>query len=364
MHYLYKKLPFKLFNQLGLVLPVLFLFASVISVFSGRNNINYNDLKIQIILATFFNNGLHNMITFYLLFCVEEYGQFLNEKNNELKKSVLLFFFKIFIIYTCLFFFIQNLSAGGDSFYAFYLVLISQTIVTLYAIHHEASQSFGLTTLQYHSQNQKNPLAANEYIVKKIVGYERLIVPVILFVSIINLYAQHSLPGLAAELILVFNLFCVLCYVAFFLRKIYKVDPHFFRSRCLFTARYLLMPLSSISAIAGFGRLVTHRFEYYQIAHLTKQNTKSHRLGRKNMILFSTALVLCVAVFGRRYYVMSTSYMQNKEIVLTPLDMFLNVLTTSLGFTHYYIDRVIFRFKDKTVQNNQGQIFRRSVLNA
>ncbi len=364
MHYLYKKLPFKLFNQLGLALPVVFLLASLISVFSGRNKIAINDVTSQIILATFFNGGLHFMITFYLLFCVGEYNQFLSEKSKELKKSVLFFFFKIFIAYTCLYFFAQKLNADGSSVYAFYLVLISQIVNTLYANHHETSQSFGLTTLQYHSLRQKKTFTANETVVNKIVGYERLIVPLIVFVSLVSLYVRYTVKSFETELILLLNFFCILCYLAFILRRIYKVDPQFFKSRCLFSARYLLMPLSSVSAIAGFGRLVTHRFEYYQIAHLTKQHTQGHKLDKKNMVLFSMALVLCAAIFGRQYYTMYSSYMLKKEITLTPLDLFLNVLVTSMSFSHYYIDRVIFKFKDKTVQNNQGQIFRRSVQSA
>lgn len=350
----------KLINQVGLFLPVLFLFTSLVAIFSGHNSLRYDEASWQLLLATFFNNGMHLLITAYLLFFVDEFNQFLGEKSAELKKSVLLFFAKVFIAYTAVFLLIESIGGATQQAYATYLVLASQVAIVIFAIHHEASQSFGLTSLQYHSRMQNAAFTENTAAIQRLIGYERLFVPIILFVSLIYTYAKHSLEMFHANLVLVSCVFLIACYEAFVLIKIYRVEKDFFKTRGFFMARYLLLPLSFLSAIAALGRVVTHRYEYYQIAHLTHKHTRGYQFKKINLILFSMVALILSVMFARRYYTLYVSYSLNQELELNAFDKFINVLTISLGFTHYYIDRVIFKFKDMAVLKNQGHIFKRA----
>ncbi len=327
-------------------LPIALLIAIGYDIFFSRNFIYVFDRwTINFLIDVVLLNVTHNAFTYMMLISSPQLKVWMVRRGGVGK------------------FWRNNLLLTGGLALAFYFVLApyskSPWIYTLFTFinllipaHHALAQSYGISLLYNYAGRRNRKIEAVEKRERSIYGWFlglTLIGLVALFFNWNGLLAQRfpEIGSIRLEVLVAWTLgllFLLLMGGTISLPKELRA------TKGLFYVRFLIWALSFISMMAVFATRIIHGIEYLFI---------SRRILSADKILNITiSAVLLLLVIGMGVIRTSGFSYLSERAPLPHWVAALTAISTAISFSHYYLDRQLFRMKDAETREIVGPLLK------
>ena len=348
--HLKKKIEKPTIEVMDMFLPIGFIVAAIFEI-----ALKFKIDKIQLftlnIVGDFISlNSLHTILTVSFFVNNVEFKNYMRSKSEEIGYPLAYkwgLVYLAFLLMSCVVFFYSSYNFSQISF------AVAITVgVYLFRINHSASQSVGVSLLNYSKWNHTG--IENNMLKQKCMFLERSFFYIIMgfqiftFLNIIffKFDIRYTLILSSLVSILIFNL------SIFLLTN--QVDSEFARSRFIYNCRYFLYPLSVLSHVSFAGISVIHGTEYLLVNKKVNNQGFSFSLSKQNITLLCFMVLLAISSIITIYYFHNQQQIPNGYFWIFFIGY---VFFQSVSFFHFYVDGLIFKFKDKVVQTHIAPLF-------
>lgn len=313
-------------EKINLFFPIPFIIISLIEAFkfTSFRDQNFRDTFSYISLIIFLNY-LHVFFTPFFLTVLPGGRKWFIEKCKLDKSHRWIFLVLVIASYR---YFIYPAHQP-----TLYFDLLFSGFLELFAIYHNASQTYGLSLL-YNKKSIEQGRITKEQISKS-EKIERMV-----------FYIQFSLITFASigrrtplgEGVVRFIMPISLIISFLYLLMIYFQTKSIVSNKLIYSLRFLLYPLTLNSFIATMGILSFHGIEYLFVTHkLIEKDGGDYRLAG---IVFMFLLIFIAIVYSYTYF------LSDKSIYWFPFQ-YLNSFFSIFILIHYWLDGLLFKSKDK-----------------
>ena len=156
----------------------------------------------------------------------------------------------------------------------------------------------------------------------------------------------------------VYVIFWLAVILAFFaIIKSALMRPEIFKTnKPIYLLRLLIFPFVAFSFAASCILTIMHGVEY--VCVFNKMNSRSNQPESNRMQVLITAVIL-LFIYGLLVFWVESkkSILPNGEVqIIEPTAQFFSILTIGLVYTHYYLDRIIFRMRDPVTRELVGPL--------
>ncbi|MBP7843477.1 MAG: hypothetical protein KA116_01560 [Proteobacteria bacterium] len=163
------------------------------------------------------------------------------------------------------------------------------------------------------------------------------------------LWTQLSESGWLFKIKQIATLLCAFCAAGLLWRALR--NPQKNKSNLtLYLLRLLLFPLSAYSYIALMGVLASHGIEYFVVFKQMIHNSKASQQNKKELYQLTLSASFFVFVCSIPGIFLANTTQPALWIIL------LSALGTGINFTHYYLDRILFKMRDPITREHTGPL--------
>ncbi len=289
----------------------------------------------------FLLNGIHLICPFIFLFFWPPGRTLLVKKWAKQKTGILLSILVIIllsILSTQKLVLNSRMQTMNEKFFIFFWLLVP--------ICHSIRQSWGISFLMTRSllKTKKN----NEYNFAGFIKWEKItmnlytvaIVFIFIFTKFNDLFFSKAIVYSSIIFSLLITIYLMYKFIDIF--KLIKTNKLFFY------LRFFLWPFVLFSTAANWAMLLSHGMEYYA---LLNRNTENSNLKSK-IIYLSVIIFIPFVIFFE--YIKLEDLFDNTDENPTIISVLLLSLYPFLTISHYALDSIIYRFKDKDVRGSLG----------
>lgn len=349
-------------EKINLHAPVIFLFIIVLLQISPINLNNFEQNMIYFLIGDIlFFNVTHIAFAYWQYLTLPEVRSVVLSKTKKEKIQIsatiffvgLLPFLAIYLVSTA------KLSSELTEF-----IIVATLLLTQYLrIQHIVYQHMGLSLLYNQKIREQRHLSEEED--KELVKSEKVerisyhcLVFASYFYILINIY-KFMFPIELRTLLSKFQTPVEVCLVVFVLVIIVnsmRLKSLRSSEKTYFLTRLLLYPLSGW--MAPLAIRFFHGVEYMVITQRIQKNTKLNNnevAKRKSMYVLLMCIVVIIGLLFFRHYPFDKFNMfkeREKHVAI------LAALSLSLGYVHFYLDRVMFKMRDLITRQEIGPLIK------
>jgi hypothetical protein len=347
------------FEKWNLLLPLFFLALVPIELMffhlTSVSSLNYAAAFIGDIL---FLNSIHVILTLAMLIHMPEFRELVSSKTNGSPRR---FWYKVVAIFLSLLAFFCCVEKGGlldihgfrhNSPWVMIGTLSILAFRFLPAAHHNISQIKGFS-LAYNFQlrKERGGGALGEKSERLLFHVFTLSICVVILVVVYRKFYNEDFH-IAAPTLYYSAIAMSLLAAAWIMLNSLHVVRHC-PNKFLYLARIWLWPMTPFSIAASTGIKAMHGIEYLFL-FINFNNTSAMEPGLKGRALMVTVAMFAVTVFvalGSYFFLFPLrSFTNNKA------GFFINAFMLALIYTHYYLDRFIFRMSQSENRKTIGPL--------
>jgi hypothetical protein len=290
-----------------------------------------NNRESYFVLKIFFLNAPHIGLTYSMLLFLPELKEWrsLPEKNEKLLKFSMIVFISVTII--C---FISISPYWEDHPLILRAARYLTFLLSPFSFLHIAYQFRGIEISQSFKHNTEK---------QSRIKYHLFHIALV-FVVIGSYYNGLSLSNSKLLIVLGLVVFLTLYFVINFIgKKIFVI-------RALFSLRYFLFVLAPFSQFAFWGVAFCHGIEYLLVYWRMSSNSRISKLDKRKLHLTSAFFALFLIYLSSPFWL--AEEVNYNFIMITGVSLY-----TGLLYTHFYLDRQMFKMRDPDVKRLVGSIF-------
>ena len=353
-----ESLKFTFFNKklevLNIAVPLIFLLVGGVEIFFQFKFDTFEFNNINFIGQLFSFNSIHIICTPLYLLYVPEFRNYIEQKKINTNKKFIYLWFVPPLFFAILFIWLFHLYNSNLISAALFMLFFNayRAIYVVLAVNHEAGQNFGISVINYSnfSSITGQKISSEIYFLEKSLWFHVILATTINVIVLCGFFTGFRLP------IALFFLSTVTCHLLLIILKLSKLKFSFVMYKILYFMRYLLFPLSFMSAFCAVGLAAAHGTEHLLVAEKAFKNIKFERKLHVHLLM----VLFLIIYFGALLYIfnyqltVSTTGSIPKEAIFFVVSYV--VVNSSILF-HTFCEAHIFKFSDSFVKKNQGKLF-------